>query len=128
MFYNLRVSKAKKVLLIDDNFETKQLYKSMLEDNGISVESSSDSLEGFQLATENEYDLILLDLMMPKMDGLTMLNELKKIGKEDKVMLITNLAENAIVNKARKFNIKGVIMKSDISPANFVEKVTNAIK
>ena len=75
--------------------------------------------------SEREYDLILLDIILPKMDGLQILENLKKNGKlpQGKVVLLTNLGQDLVVAKALEFNVRGYIVKSDYTPEQLLREV-----
>ena len=71
----------KQVLVVDDELEVAGAIESRLEANGFDVSTVHDGLEGLEAARNSEHDAILLDIRMPKMDGLTVLDELKSDPK-----------------------------------------------
>jgi CheY-like chemotaxis protein len=81
----------KKILVVDDNKETVHSLNFALEKNGYEVIYAYDGQEGYLMATETKPDLILLDIMMPVMDGYTMNRHLKEnpITKDIPVVIIT---------------------------------------
>ncbi len=115
----------KKVLLVEDEKELLDLYVSLLQQDGYDVESASDGELALKKITNNTYDLILLDIILPKMDGLQVLENLKKTDKlpKGKVVLLTNLGQDLVVAKALEYNVRGYIVKSDYTPEQLLKEV-----
>lgn len=116
---------SKKVLLVEDEKELLDLYVSLLQQEGYDVDNASDGESALKKITDNTYDLILLDIILPKMDGLQVLDNLKKSGKlpKGKVVLLTNLGQDLVVAKALEFNVRGYIVKSDYTPEQLLNEV-----
>ena len=78
-----------RVLLVEDS-ERLQRYVAMgLRQGGFSVDATNDGAEGLQLATSNNYDAIILDLMLPGLDGLSVLDRLRRSGRDTPVLVLT---------------------------------------
>ncbi len=87
-------SSAKTVLIIEDHVPVRLAIVEKLKKNGIATLEAKDGEEGLQMALEKHPDLILLDLIMPRMSGMTMLEKLRKTdawGKNVPVIILTNL-------------------------------------
>ena len=78
-----------KILIIDDDEDINNLFKGYLERNGFKVDAYIDHLDALCHFKKERYDLILLDLKMPLLDGISMYKELKKIDKNITICLIT---------------------------------------
>ena len=78
-----------KILIIDDDEDINNLFKGYLERNGFKVDAYTDPLDALCHFKKDRYDLILLDLKMPLLDGISMYKELKKIDKNITICLIT---------------------------------------
>ncbi|MCA9435625.1 MAG: response regulator transcription factor [Candidatus Omnitrophica bacterium] len=78
-----------KVLVVEDSRRLRTYIKAGLEDVGYAVDSAGDGEEGLWLAQSNEYDAIVLDLMLPKMDGIQVLQQLRKDGIGTHVLILT---------------------------------------
>lgn len=113
----------KHVLLIEDDQNTSDIYSGILKTQGYQVDVALDGREGLDKASTNTYDLILLDIMMPKIDGLEALAVLKKYDAKRKVALFSNLSSTEIIEKAMKIGADEFIMKSDTDPDAFLVKV-----
>ena len=83
-----------KILHVDDSPEICQLYADMLASGNHTVKSVNDGREGLELALKNEYDLILLDLCMPRYSGMDFIHDLKaKRQSEMKKVIIVSVLE-----------------------------------
>ncbi len=78
-----------KVLVVEDNELIRSNLVKGLEEAGYAVDAASDGDEGFWYAEGCMYDVIVLDLMLPGMDGITILKKLRKKGRKDPVLILT---------------------------------------
>jgi DNA-binding response OmpR family regulator len=78
-----------RLLLIEDSNRLRSTLEKGLGKAGYAVDTAGDGVEGLWLATEYSYDVIVLDLMLPAMDGLTVLSELRKRGRETHVLILS---------------------------------------
>lgn len=87
-----------KILVIDDEKSIRNTLKEVLEYEKFSVDLAIDGIEGIELAKSNDYDIILCDIKMPGMDGIEVLEEISKLGKEAQVIMISGHGnvENAV--------------------------------
>src|SRR3970282_241109 len=116
----------KKILLVEDDQFARELYEEVLKDAGFEVNSAVDGLDGLAKIKIGGYDLILLDVMMPKMDGLDVLRSLMNNPpkvKNGPIVLLTNLTNDPVIDTAYGLNAKGHLVKSDITPGELVEHV-----
>ena len=116
----------KKILLVEDDQFTRELYEEVLKDAGFSVDTAVDGADGLSQMTLGGYNLILLDVMMPKMDGLDVLRSLMNNPpkvKNGPIVLLTNLTNDPVIDTAYGLNAKGHLVKSDITPGELVEHV-----
>jgi len=91
-----------KVLIIEDEYNLADAIKLTLEKNKYDVEIRTDGLDGYDEALTNIYDLIILDVMLPHMDGFEILNNIKEEGIESKVLMLT--AKSSIEDKLNGLN------------------------
>lgn len=116
-----------KVLLVEDEDALAQVLSIKLEREGFTVFRAKDGEEGLEVATREHPDVILLDIIMPKMDGLTMLSRLRKDGgewgKSAKVMMLTNLSDGDSVMKSLNEAAFDYLVKSDWKLEDIVEKI-----
>jgi len=103
----------KKILLVDDEVDFRELAKARLEANGYDVVSLSDGKNALERIRIDKPDGVLLDIMMPGIDGLTLLKEIRAIAPNLPVFLITAFSNTERREIARKFNASEFILKTD---------------
>lgn len=96
----------KKVLIVDDDKDISNILKQSLVAEGFSVISAQDGEEGLKMIEKEKPDLILLDIVMPKMDGVTMAKKLEEKGIKLKIIFLTNLRGELPV-------AEGIVEKTD---------------
>jgi DNA-binding response OmpR family regulator len=116
------MSKAK-ILIIDDDKDINNLFKIYLEHDGYKVYSYTDPIEALYYFKKDEYDLILLDLKMPQIDGIAMFQALKKIDEEVSICLITADTSYLEQLKGKIPDIEKFIIYKPIFLKNLKEKV-----
>jgi DNA-binding response OmpR family regulator len=89
----MKKKKKKKVMIVDDELDLSLLLKTLLEENNFRVDWYTDPVLALNKFKRNFYDLLLLDIKMPKMNGFELYRELKKIEKKVKVCFLTALTE-----------------------------------
>ena len=115
-----------KILLIEDDEMIRSLYTDVFTKAGFKIDSAADGQEGLIKARVGGYNLILLDIMMPQLDGLGFLKELKDKPiktPNGSIILLTNLAHDAVVKEALTAGAKDYIVKADYNPDELVEKI-----
>jgi len=93
----------KKILIVDDSQELRKILVSALHTENITVIEAGDGEEGLEKALAERPDLILLDIVMPKIDGMAMLEKLREDawGKDVQVIVLTNMTDAEKVNIAK---------------------------
>lgn len=117
---------AKKILLIEDDVFTRELYEDVFGNAGYEIESAPDGEIGLTKAKEGGYDLILLDVMMPRLDGLGFLKGLKTTPPKKSngpILLLTNLAHDPVVKEALATGAKDYLVKAEFNPDELLEKI-----
>src|SRR3989344_4529163 len=115
----------KTILLIEDEEEIRIVYSEILREAGYKVLEASDGIIGLKRALDDNWDLLLLDIMLPGEDGLHILKAAKENIrlKFKPVILLTNLGNEAIINESFKIGADGYLVKSQITPDKIVEEV-----
>ncbi len=119
---------AKKILIAEDDASLSKALKLKLESLGFSVEVAVDGEDALLHLKKTPYDLLLLDLMMPQLDGFGVLEELKKAKHKPVVFVNSNLSQASDRDKAMKLGADDYLVKSDISLKEIVAKITKALK
>ena len=113
------------VLFIEDDPLLLKMYETKFKSEGLRVLSAQDGEEGLKLATSERVDLIILDLMMPKLSGLDMLERLRQQshGKSHLVIVLTNLTKEDEIKRAMDLGVKEYLVKADLTPNEVAAKV-----
>ncbi|EKD65550.1 MAG: hypothetical protein ACD_50C00052G0003 [uncultured bacterium] len=117
---------AQKILLIEDDTYIRKLYAEVLEQAGYEVEVAEDGISGLDKINREKFDAILLDVVMPRLDGLGVLESLEKNPPPQKngpIILLSNLAKDPITQGGLDKGAVGYIVKSDINPDELIEKI-----
>ena len=119
-----------KIAIVEDDQAIAQMYRFKFEAEGFSVETAENGAYGLELAKSMKPDIILLDLMMPEMNGDEMLEKLRATpwGKDIKVVILTNKGEQEIPARVRELGVDAVILKADMTPRQVAELVQNKLK
>ncbi len=120
----------RKVLIIDDDQVLPPVLVEKFVEAGFEADRASDGEEGLRKAFESHPDIILLDLVMPKLSGLEMLEKLRadSWGKDAKVVVLTGLEQKIdYMAKAVEGNILGYLVKTNYSFEEIVQKVKDIL-
>lgn len=119
-----------KIVLVEDDIVLSDMYVKKFLLEGFSIERALDGEEGLALIKKIKPDLVLLDIMMPKKNGLDTLRELKADPeiKDTYVVLLTNVGEQTYVDEGFKLGASQFMMKSNFTPKEVVEKVKGWLK
>ncbi len=114
----------RRILIIEDNSDIQQLYKYAFEASGYEVKSSINGLDGINDAVEYRPDVILLDLMMPEMNGFEVLSALTtSTSLSTPVIVASNLSQESDKQKALEAGASLYLVKSDYEGPDLVAKV-----
>jgi DNA-binding response OmpR family regulator len=115
-----------KILVIEDDQYTREMYRDVLESAGYKVDLASDGEDGLAKALVGGYSLILLDVMLPKRDGLSVLSSIKSASipsPNGPIILVTNLSGNDILQEGIKFGAKACYVKTELNPEQLLTRV-----
>ena len=116
----------KTILLVEDDILVSQMYAKRLKKEGLNVILASDGIEGLEKLKSEKIDLVLLDIMMPKMNGHEMLKRVREDPsiKDTRVVVLTNLNDRPEdIKEIKKLGIEEYILKSDITLAELAKVV-----
>lgn len=115
----------KKILIVEDELPLLKILTDKLSSEGFIIIGAKDGKEGLEFALKEAPDLILLDIMMPIMNGMEMLSRLRSnpTGQKIPVILLTNLGETSTVLEAKELNIEDYLIKSNLKLEDVVKIV-----
>ncbi|MDP3296971.1 MAG: response regulator [Thermodesulfovibrionia bacterium] len=99
-----------KILIIDDQVAPRESIRMILKDK-YAIAMAAEATEAFKYMAENPVDLVLLDIRMPKIDGITALKEIKRKHPETEIILLTAYATHETTQKALKSGVFGCLIK-----------------
>lgn len=114
-----------KIAIVEDDQTISQMYRIKFESENFDVDTAENGKLGLKLIEEMKPDMVLLDLMMPEMNGDELLMNLRKTdwGKDIPVIILTNMGESEIPEPVMKLGVRKVILKADMTPKQVVDLV-----
>ena len=121
----MAIEKKHSVLIVEDEMALVEVLEDHFSEEGFEVLIAKDGKVGLDMALKLNPDIILLDIIMPIMDGITMLEKLRKDekAKEIPVIMLTNLSDAKRVEEARKQGVNDYLVKADWKLEDVVNKV-----
>ena len=119
----------KKILIVEDEEIMLDLLSKKLTQEGYDVSEARNGIEGIQRIREIKPDIVLLDIIMPKMGGLEVLKEKRKDPdiKDIPVIIISNSGQPVELDKAQKLGASDWLIKTEFDPQEVVRKVVKQI-
>lgn len=124
------LDQPKKILIVEDEVGLGKILVNKLNSSGFISFHEDDGEKGLKAAIEKKPDLILLDIMMPGMNGLEMLKELRadEWGKDVSVIIMTNLTDDAQFKEALNYGVYEYLVKSNWDLEDVVNKIRSTIE
>ncbi|MDX1607608.1 MAG: response regulator [Candidatus Spechtbacterales bacterium] len=122
-------SMPKKIILVEDDPFLSEIYITKFEEAGYVVEVADDGEEGLEKIKSGKPDIILLDIILPKLTGLEIMEALQKDGtlENTPVIVLSNLGSDEDVKKAMDMGARGYLVKSQYTPSEVVARVEDMI-
>ncbi|MEI6249305.1 MAG: response regulator [bacterium] len=118
-------SKKYKILLVEDDESLSNVYVTRFEAEGFDIRRVGNGEDALATAINYQPDIILLDIMMPKVDGFDVLDILKNTNKTKdlKIIMLSALSQEMDIDKAKKLGADDYLIKSEVTIADVVEKI-----
>ena len=119
-------NQQKKILIVEDDQFLREFYQELLQAEGYIIDVAADGDEGSQKVLSGGYDLVLLDIMLPKKDGLQILQELHNQSAKSPnkaLVVLTNLGQDAIIKQCFDLGADGFLVKSALNPDQVLTEV-----
>jgi len=119
----------KKVLIIEDDVNVMKVLMTRLSDEGFSVLAATTGEEGLKMALSEHPNIILIDIILPKMNGIEVVEQLRNDawGKEARIIAVSNLTDETSMRKMEKMNVIKYIVKTDLSVEKLIEVVKKEV-
>ena len=123
------MDKKRKILLIEDDSFLLSMYTTKFELENFQVVTAEDGEKGLKMVMKEAPDIILLDIILPKMSGFEVLKKIKSDEKLRKipVILLTNLSQKSDIEKGLSLNVNDYIIKAHFTPGEVVDKVKKVL-
>ncbi|MBI2196391.1 response regulator [Candidatus Daviesbacteria bacterium] len=120
---------AKRILLVEDEDFIRELYTRQLTKAGFFVKSAPDGQTGLDTLKTETFDLLLLDIMLPGINGLQLLREFKTHYPSSPMItiLLTNLGQEAVIKEGFELGAQAYLIKASYTPDQVVNEVKNAL-
>lgn len=108
-----------RILLAEDEEDARMIYKDILNTGEFEVDAAENGQKTLDYLTKKVYDLLLLDIIMPDMDGISVLAEIKKFPAKygaSKIVMLTNIGGDLAIEKALDMGANGYMLKSETEP------------
>lgn len=119
----------KKILLVEDEEMIRELYARQLTKAGFFLKAVGTGEEGLKALQEDTFDLLLLDIMLPGINGLQMLREFKLKNPQSKMItiLLTNLGQESVIKEGFEMGAQAYLIKTSYTPDQIVQEVKNTL-
>jgi len=113
------------ILIVDDEADCRRPLAALLKHEGYEITEARDGLEGLQRLAEKKIDLVLLDMLMPGVDGITMLQAVRRNPAHQNlpVLLVTGVHDPVLLRRARNIGCQEYIFKGDTPFARMLELI-----
>lgn len=120
----------KKILVVEDDPMISSIYEAKLKADGFEVAIAVDGGKGLELARQDKPDLVMLDVILPGLDGFSVLEEIKKdkATKHIPVIMLTNLGTEDDKVKGQKMGALDYLVKASLTPGQISDKIKNVLK
>lgn len=120
----------KKILIVEDEKILAEMYRDKFLQEGFEVYLASESREALEVLKKNKPDIILLDILLPRENGVSFLERLKKDSNFSSipVVVFSNFDDPKTKSEVKKFGIKDYLIKTNFTPQQIVEKVKEILE
>lgn len=123
---------GKKIVMVEDDIAMREIVVHKLAANGFTVKEAEDGQQGIDLILQEKPDLILLDLMLPEVDGFKVLETIRKNPDEKiakaPVIILSNLWSNKDILKTKALNVQAYLVKAYFTTEEIMNKINEVLK
>lgn len=114
---------TKHILMVEDFPVMQKFYKDALSQAGYQLAIADDGEQALEMVAETDYDIILLDLLLPKVNGIEFLERYRDRPSVTKIIVLTDFADSGRMERARELGISDYLIKSEFPPSELVTKL-----
>lgn len=121
----------KRILIVEDDQFLREFYQELLQAEGYTVDTAADGDTAAKKLLEGGYNLVMLDIMLPKKDGLQILREHKLTPSKQPVgpiVVLTNLGQDTIIKTCFELGASGYMIKSALNPDQVLTELNNYLQ
>lgn len=117
--------KSIKILLVEDETMLASMYETKFKNEGLDITVAHDGEEGLAKAKAGQFDIFLVDIIMPKLDGFAVLKELRGLPqyKKTPIILLTNLGQEEDMKKGQSLGATDYLVKANFTPSQVAAKI-----
>jgi CheY-like chemotaxis protein len=121
---------ANKILIVDDDVDLRELYKTTLKNEGFDVKTAENGEDALSQIMQDKPDLIVLDIMMPKIHGMDTLDIIKATPetKDIKVLILSALSDQKMMDRAKELGVVDYVVKSQSDMSTVLDHIKEALK
>ncbi len=103
------------------------MYKTKFQKEGLNIDVAPDGEAGVQMAQAAPYDIVLVDIIMPKLDGFAVLKRLREMPQyaQTPILMLSNLGQEEDIAKGRELGATDYLVKANFTPSQVIEKIQN---
>lgn len=121
----------KRILIVEDDQFLREFYQELLSEEGYVVDSAADGEIGLAKLQQGGFNLVLLDLMLPKKDGVSLLREIKLKSPQKPngaIVVLTNLGQESLIKQCFDLGASGYLIKSALNPDQVLSEIKSYFK
>lgn len=124
------MANRKKIAIVEDDLAIAQMYRLKFEAEGYEVANADNGEDGLDIIERMDPDIVLLDMMMPTMNGDEVLQKMRaeKWGKDTTVLILTNMGKEEAPDILDTLNVHSYIVKAEMTPKQVAEEVKKALR
>lgn len=120
------MEERKRIMIVEDEDDARTIYKDVLLMNGFDVVEAVDGLDAVEKAQQTKFDMILMDIITPRKDGIEALAQIKSnptLYGYPKVVMLSNVSGDLAIEKAMDLGADGYMLKTDVEPSDVIDIV-----
>lgn len=124
-------NEQKRILVVEDDQFLREFYQELLQGEGFIVDVAADGDSASLKIQQGGYDLVLLDIMLPKKDGLQILRDYSLSPPKEKngpIVVLTNLGQDVVIKQAFSLGAAGYMIKSALNPNQVLAEIQSYLK